>query len=348
MLTQSADKQTVITRLRDPQVRARFRRIMESQYTDIDLSQNIGEVTPPPLEGSRPRNGKAPRTIASFLPTFQPRGPIPTLSPVVHHDTPPAKDRVSAMEKFKFMESYANLVIDGVLPAMIVAGDPGVGKTYRIERLLAERGFRNAHELMKDNKTEDGEDTLQIDIAAMNCDFVTFKGYMTPWDMFNNLYKYNGKLIIWDDCDKILDDPKAISIGKAALVDNTRSPRFVTWGAKRPPDDHLPSTFEFTGKVIFITNKRLADIDSAITSRCLTINISFTADEKIELISQVAYAPGNYPEFSKEVKNEVLAFLTRVRHDCHKLSFRTFEQTATVRKHFPADWEKMAITNIVE
>ena len=93
-------------------------------------------------------------------------------------------------QRFEFLYQLTNLVVDGVSPSLIVTGEGGLGKTHSVMSVV------------KDNVNES--------------QFVVFKGYSTARGLYNSLYDNNGKVIIFDDCDSILEDRVALNILKSA------------------------------------------------------------------------------------------------------------------------------------
>ena len=92
------------------------------------------------------------------------------------------------------------------------------------------------------------------------------------------------QIVIFDDCDSVLQDKVAVNILKAAL--DSYDKRTISWLQKGFIDDGLPNSFEFQGNVIFISNMSSDKIDQAVKSRSMTIDLSMSIDDKIENIEQ--------------------------------------------------------------
>ena len=161
-------------------------------------------------------------------------------------------------QRFNFLQDLTSMVVAGTTPSLIVTGEGGLGKTHTVTETIKE---------------------LNLD----DNDWVTFKGYSTARGLYNTLFDHNGKLIVFDDCDSVLEDKVALNILKSAL--DSYETRQITWMAKMTKSDEYPNQFNFTGRIIFISNKDRSKIDGAILSRCLTVDLSMTPQEKIERMS---------------------------------------------------------------
>ena len=209
-------------------------------------------------------------------------------------------------EKFKFLDSYIELVINKKLNSLIITGTSGVGKTWNVKRKITE----------------------------MNADVFYVKGYSTPRALYDTLYKNRNKLLVFDDCDSIMEDKVAINILKGAL--DSYDDRVISWISKTK-DKSIPSQFNFQGQVIFISNLKMEDLDKAILSRALKIDLTMTYDEKKELMASIL----------NDIKPEVdfftksLAFSTLVESTTNEdyVNIRTLEQAITLVENFPNDYE---------
>ena len=90
-------------------------------------------------------------------------------------------------QRFNFLLDLTSMVALGATPSLIVTGEGGLGKTHTVT------------ETIKDNELSESE-------------WVTFKGYSTPRGLYNTLFDHNGKLILFDDCDSVLEDKVSVNI----------------------------------------------------------------------------------------------------------------------------------------
>ena len=115
------------------------------------------------------------------------------------------KETFSINERFEFLDDLTSMVVTGVTPSLVVTGPGGNGKTNSVKRTI------------KNNKLTEN-------------DFIFIKGYSTPRGLYNTLYDNNGKLIIFDDCDSVLDDKTSKNILKSAL--DSYEERTISWMSK--------------------------------------------------------------------------------------------------------------------
>ena len=215
-------------------------------------------------------------------------------------------------QRFEFLSDLTSMVVLGATPSLLVTGEGGLGKTHTV------------------NQTIKG-----LEIPDTN--WITFKGYSTARGLYNTLFDHNGKLIIFDDCDSVLEDKVAQNILKSAL--DSYETRQISWMAKMNKSDEYPNQFNFTGRIIFISNKDKSKIDGALLSRSLTVDLSMSPQEKIDRMSFILETI--LPEFDLEVKSDALSFLDGNK-DKTNLNIRTLIIVSKIRKQFPDTWKNLA------
>ena len=180
---------------------------------------------------------------------------------------------------FEELSDYVTLVAKGVMPALLITGQGGVGKSYNIDKILDQYGKR--HETWE-----------------------KVKGKASPTAIYSILWENRDKIVVFDECDNIFKDAEALNILKGALDSNDF--REISWTAKSEEmvdtsdlddnneiaqrvqewsDEHngkegLPNHFIFEGEVIFISNLNKSEIykkDSALLTRCTCIDIVLSA-----------------------------------------------------------------------
>ena len=218
----------------------------------------------------------------------------------------------SINERFNLLTDLAKMVIYDVTPSLIVTGEGGLGKTHQIKEVINVTGLQD-HE------------------------YVFFKGYSTARGLYNTLYDNNDKLIIFDDCDSVLEDKVAVNILKSAL--DSYDTRTISWMAKMNKNDEYPQHFDFTGRIIFISNKSKESIDGAILSRSLTVDLTMTPVEKIERMTTIL--PNILPQYDDEVKSEALNFLNENK-DGVNINMRTLIMVIKMANSNPDNWKSMA------
>lgn len=224
--------------------------------------------------------------------------------------------KFSVIQRFAILEKTIKMVGKKVLPSAVIAGDPGMGKSFLVLKVL-----------------EEGCSLIP------NEDFVVVKGYMTPKALYRKLWENKDKTLVFDDTDSILKDTIALNILKAAL--DSYSKRTISWLTEGFIPSELPASFDFTGQVIFISNLPSNKLDSALKTRSLMVDVSMELDEKVERMEDIIteISPGT----SMKVKNEVLGFIKEKKGYATALSMRSLLKLVAVRQEFPTDWKDMAL-----
>ncbi len=221
-------------------------------------------------------------------------------------------DNFTINQRFDFLNDLTSMVVTGVTPSLVVTGPGGNGKTNSVRKTIESNDLTDK-------------------------DFVFFKGYSTPRGLYNTLYDNNGKLIVFDDCDSVLDDKISLNILKSAL--DSYEKRTISWMAKMNKGDEYPSQFDFTGRIIFISNKSKDKIDGAVKSRSLMVDLTMSPEEKIERLTYIL--PDILPEYDMNTKESALKFLDNVKNDVD-INIRTFIMVSKMCKSFPDTWENLA------
>ena len=187
--------------------------------------------------------------IENTNPKLQPEAPKMSFMSVIEKRDP--------KQMFANLERLTKMVGKGIQPSLVITGSAGTGKTFLVKDTLTKMGLKESNE------------------------FVHFKGRATAAGLFVTLYDNCDKIIVLDDCDSVFKDPDAVNMLKAALDSyDTRNISYIT---SKPLKDqfgtHLPRSFEFTGKIIFISNLDQSTLDEAIRSRSFVSDISMTTEQ---------------------------------------------------------------------
>lgn len=241
-------------------------------------------------------------------------------------------------DRFKFLEDYTDMVITGAIPSLLVTGDGGLGKSFTVMNRFNIRGLRNAMSFLP----ADAGCEVDPNVLTNMGDYIVIKGSSTAKGLYRALYENRDSIVIFDDCDKVLEDKTAIMILKAAL-DSTEK-RIINWNADMAKSDNLPKSFEFKGGCIFISNKLQTDIDQAIKSRALRVDLTMTTDEKLDRMTAIL---PNVPEYSDNIKNDALRFLKAHANIATDLNMRTLVNICKIRKSSDenegiSSWESLA------
>jgi hypothetical protein len=169
--------------------------------------------------------------------------------------------------------------------------------------------------------------------------FRVIKGYSTPKGLYRTLYENREGVIVFDDCDSVLKDPVSLNLLKGALDSYSR--RIISWRADIRDED-LPTTFEFKGRVVFISNLASSNIDQAIITRSMAVDLSMTNKQKIERMQHLLESGEFMPEFDKTVKADAMSLIARLQDSVKELSLRTLIQVTKIRQSAGKNWANLA------
>jgi len=198
---------------------------------------------------------------------------------------------------FNDIEDLVTVVGLGYQNSLIVAGGPGIGKTFHVTKKLNEI------------------------LGPAGDEWVYFKGLKaSPLALYMNIYLNRDKLLVFDDSDSVLEDPDSVNMFKGLLDDSKE--REASWLSPTATvntstmskaeytqfildlDDYiaqypekigkgkgkLPSKIYFTGRVIFISNKPSTWFDEAIKSRSLFVDVHLHQQDVLRRIKSIASA----------------------------------------------------------
>ena len=237
------------------------------------------------------------------------------------------KDKVKLLDEI--MEDIAdvvNAVALGNVNGLMISGKAGTGKTHTVTAALDKAG----------------------------CQYAMISGSTSTPGIVETLFDNNNGVIVFDDCDSVFDEQESRNILKAAL--DTKKVRTISYMKKNPkfydPEkimspEHLeemetagriPNRFEFTGRIIFISNlkKEKLDPDGAIRSRSLIIDVSpddMTIMERMKRMLKFMEPM----DMSIEEKEEVFEFIKESKN----VSMRTFVKAANFKKTGCSNWKRI-------
>lgn len=235
---------------------------------------------------------------------------------------PVRQSRFDVDRRFQFIAEIVNMVITGESKSVIISGSGGLGKTFTVMECLQQAGLTN----VDDFEENEGAEELDITQEILG-DFAVVKGFSTPKALYRLLWTHKDRIIIFDDCDSIWRDDVSVSLLKCAL--DSYDTRRIHWHSEIRDDSDLPQSFEFCGKVIFVSNLSLTQLDQAVLSRCLYVDVTMTPAEKIQRITTVL--PNIRPDMTDEMKSESLALLRENQEVIGDLNIRTMLKVLEIR-----------------
>ncbi len=241
----------------------------------------------------------------------------------------------SINERFDFLAELTNMVIDGTAVSLLITGQGGLGKSFTVNSCIKAAGLTYTTDFQVEEDDEEYDPTLN------NADVHVIKGFSTAKGLYRTLWENNGKLVVFDDCDSILKDANALNLLKGAL--DSSGERWISWNAEAKFGDDLPRKFLFTGRIIFISNKNQEDIDDALKSRSLRVDVSMTRNEVVERMSVIAFSDSFMPEISAEFKRDAISFIDEVKEQATNLSLRELISVVKIRESAGDKWKRLAL-----
>lgn len=225
------------------------------------------------------------------------------------------------------LTQLVQMACKGSLRSLLIYGGPGTGKTHTIMKAIGEAGLSKGK------------------------DYVKLSGKATPIEIYKTLFMYrDGGLIVFDDLDSMWGNQDATNVLKSAL--DSSPVREISWvstnttNVSRMDDDEraqlfqqiddqidtdptnakikYPSSFDFKGRVIFISNLKKEEFDSAIMSRSAKINMDLSAEQILERMKKILPTLGD-TDVSIEKKEELLDHLV-VMHKRKEITFLTLRE----------------------
>lgn len=246
-----------------------------------------------------------------------------------------AMDRIE--ETFLMLDKIVDACAQGVVRGLVVAGPPGIGKSFGVEKQL---------DVANLFRTMEGK----------NPNYEIVSGAVSPIGLYQKLY-YNRKkdqVLVFDDADGILFEEESLNLLKAAL--NSGDRRRICWNkeSRTLQVDDIPDSFDFEGSVIFLTNidfektiakgSRVGAHLGAIMSRCHYLDLEIgSLRDKILRIRQIIRGGmlKNY-EFKNGEEDLIQDFIVNNAEYLREVSLRMVKKVADFVKADPAGWEEMA------
>ena len=244
-----------------------------------------------------------------------------------------ALDRIRA--RFDRLDLMTGAVIEGHVRGLIVAGPPGIGKSYGVEQEL-DFEDKPAYTAGRKRKSE------------------IVKGSITGIGLYKTLFEHSNKgdIVVFDDCDRIFGDEVCLNMLKAVL--DSGDHRRVSWKAESHVlnKEDIPNSFEFKGGVIFITNVKLDNAKEgskiaahleALVSRCHFLDLGIDDTRDIFLRIEQIVEDGMLVEYNltKALEAEIAQFMRNNAHRLRELSLRTVLKIAQLVK-LQDDWAELA------
>jgi hypothetical protein len=240
------------------------------------------------------------------------------------------ESRFTINQRFGFVSDMVGMLVKGDQASVVVSGPGGLGKSHTVTAALTKAGMKDVTLL------DEFEVGGKINTTKS---YRVIKGYSTPKGLYRTLYENRDGVVVFDDCDSVLKDPISLNLLKAALDSYSR--RVISWRADMK-DEELPQSFEFKGRVVFISNISSDSMDQAIITRSMAVDLTMTTEQKVERMRYLVGQPEFMVDYSKEEKTDALNLIDDMQNEVKELSLRTLIQTTKIRKSAGAKWKDLA------
>lgn len=242
-------------------------------------------------------------------------------------------ERIAYEDQLADLKSLTRLLVKGASNGLFVAGRGGTGKTETVTKTMGELGLTDGNGYFKNS------------------------GSASPPGIYRLLYQHRDSIILFDDSDTALADQEGRNLLKAAT--DTQKVRKLVWSkmsAKLLDPDvitdadieagFLPSHFEFTGKVIFVSNLSLnkLDPDKALRTRGYIISIDPTDEELVNFMRKICddIEVENDGGMTHEHRLEVVDLLAKNKGDLNlRKLVRGLKIRAAALNGGTGDWERL-------
>lgn len=258
-----------------------------------------------------------------------------TQSPVAAHVEETIEQiRIKLAERFAALDTMAVATLKGQNKSLIISGPAGLGKSYGV--MMAAEAFEKA-----------------------GCKIAVVKGFVRPTGLYKVLFEHRNKgdVVIFDDADSVFQDDIALNLLKGAC-DMTKK-RTLSWRAETSMEtedgEPLPTTFEFEGSIIFITNvdfdyciakgNTRANHFQAMISRSIYLDLMMkTTRDYMVRIEQVAPAMFKIENVSEADGQAVLDFIHAHHEQLRELSLRMVLKLINLIRINRSNWQALART----
>ena len=240
------------------------------------------------------------------------------------------ESRFTINQRFGFVSDMVSMLVKGDQASVVVSGPGGLGKSHTVTKALESAGMKDVTLL------DEFEVGGKINTTKS---YRVIKGYSTPKGLYRTLFENREGVVVFDDCDSVLKDPVSLNLLKGALDSYSR--RVISWRADMK-DDELPQSFEFKGRVVFISNLSSDSIDQAIITRSMAVDLTMTTEQKVERMRYLVDQPEFMVDYTKQEKIDALNLIDDLQDGVKELSLRTLIQATKIRKSAGANWKDLA------
>jgi hypothetical protein len=285
---------------------------------------------------------------------------------------PPAEDLKDPDTLYGHLAQLVGMATKGTLRSLLVYGGPGTGKTYTIMQTVNDAGlvkgvdyvklsgkaspieiyktlfmFRNRGLVIFDDLDSmwGNEDATNILKAALDSSPVREISWVSSQTINVSKMDDKRKDMLFAQIDRALsgDEPDEEPEEDDDEEDGGRKRKKPAKSVGTSPDKiKYPSTFDFKGRVIFISNLRKEEFDSAIMSRSAKINMDLSAAQILDRMRKILPTLGG-DDVTIEQKEELLDHLLTMhkRKEITAVTMREFTKGLDIVRSGAPNWKEL-------
>ena len=217
-------------------------------------------------------------------------------------------------ERFGMVTQVVDMMAKGIHSAAVITGQGGTGKSHTVFEALDNTGI----------------------------EYVKVSGHVALSGLYEILYHNRGKdgFVVFDDTDSIFANETTVNWLKAVL--DTTLKRTVSWESTYPENTlNLPRSFDFDGRVLFISNRIMDRIPQAIRSRSMVLSLDMTPDEIVDRMRHIAPLMREFNNMRAGMITETIDYLDDVKFQLKDVSLRTLIKALRFRQSGAENWQKL-------
>lgn len=247
--------------------------------------------------------------------------------------------RFTVVQKFDMLAQVTEIVIRGSSHrAELIVGCGGTGKSYTVLETLAANGLKPHEFLVKDPAEEDEEEEVDANVLDAST-YLKITGGMSAIGLYRLLYNNQEKTILFDDADSVFQSTQAVDILKGVL--DTTGDGTVTWDSQAVRKAKLPTSFTFSGKIFFISNRKLSQLPQPLLSRALILDMDLNAAEIVERARHLG--PKLTPRLSATQREELFDFVAANVASFRDVSLRMFVLASPFIEQELPNWRELVL-----
>lgn len=264
---------------------------------------------------------------------------------------------------FGHLYQLSTFICQDKLRSLVVLGSAGSGKSFTIDQAIKDTGLIKGKDYVKLSGKATAMEIYKTLFMYRNGGMILFDDLDTMWkdkeaanflkaaldtSPIREITALSARNI---NVSKMSDEDKDIlfaQIDKQIAGEDQDEPEEddEEEGTKKKPKVgeklRYPSMFEFTGRVIFISNLRKDELDPAILSRSAKIDMTLTAEEVLVRMRSILPTLGG-TDVSIEIKSQLIEQLMKLHHngEIDQVTMREFGKALAIVRSGAPNWAEL-------